>query len=55
MSIDFVLQSFMEIVFVLKTLINVFFVKVCDPHHSLQPENQPIFQPISERSNMEAR
>ncbi|XP_077054324.1 uncharacterized protein rab44 [Siphateles boraxobius] len=28
---------------------------VCDPHLSLQPENQPIFQPISEQSNMEAR
>ncbi|XDV35525.1 hypothetical protein PO909_005456 [Leuciscus waleckii] len=28
---------------------------VCDPHPSLQPESQPIFQPISEHSNMEAR
>ncbi|XP_056109769.1 EF-hand calcium-binding domain-containing protein 4B [Rhinichthys klamathensis goyatoka] len=28
---------------------------VCDPHLSLQPENQPIFQPISEQSKMEAR
>ncbi|XP_039544912.1 uncharacterized protein rab44 isoform X2 [Pimephales promelas] len=28
---------------------------ICDTHLCLQPENQPIFQPISEQSNMDAR